>query len=219
MGGAAESLGVIMGRTSRRSWSGKTQSQCHLITNLPSCVAEIRSGRATSRPLPRVMKAVSQLIANQGLWVDNSLHSLGTWHENCKAVDEMSCISSSPDQHPSRFSTPHWNEFQDPGWEIISDRMHLSPRDWADPGERVMGAQVSTEVTLGQVGGDIIWPVRCHIVYGVTHLSTEEVTGAGPTGLCMCYTNSPEAGELSIMWSVIMSPELRPDPDHAFLLT
>ena len=152
MGGAAESLGVIMGRTSRRSWSGKTQSQCHVITNLPSCVAEIRSGRATSRPLPRVMKAVSQLIANQGLWVDNSLHSLGTWHENCKAVDEMSCISSSPDQHPSWFSTPHWNEFQDPGWEIISDRMHPSPRDWADPGERVMGAQVSTEVTLGQVG-------------------------------------------------------------------
>ena len=174
------------------------------VTNLPSCVAEIRSGRATSRLLPRVMKAVSQFIANQSLWVDKSKHSLETWHENSQPLYDLSC-SPVTWKHPNSSMSLSWLSRSRRVEEIISDRMHQRPRDRGWP----MGAQVSSErddtgpaVRLG------LTPGHYHII---THSDTRShapepgVTGAGHTGLC--YTNSPEAGQVSIMY-----PELRPEP-------
>ena len=77
----------------------------------------------------------------------------------------------------------------------------------SDPGERLMGAQVSRERGDTAVRPGLT-PGHYHII---THSDTRShapepgVTGAGHTGLC--YTNSPEAGQVSIMY-----PELRPEP-------
>ena len=142
------------------------------VTNLPSCVAEIRSGRATSRLLPRVMKAVSQFIANQSLWVDKSKHSLETWHENSQPLYDLSC-SPVTWKHPNSSMSLSWISRSRRVEEIISDRMHQRPRDRGWP----MGAQVSREreVTLGQLWGwgwprDIITLLHT-VTPGATHLS------------------------------------------------